>query len=154
MRSVTALANKAYTSILGSLGQGTSGSSPNALSQLNAAGIGPSNTIAFDSSPFTCRKSGRVRIQVYATIQSGGGTLAPLDTISIVIRRDDTTVIGGGAATTVETSAAGLYYVSYAFDDVGVALGVPHVWGLFVTIGNAHTATLGAAAGAVLIEEL
>ena len=154
MKSTTALAKAAWVSLLGSIGDGTGESQPNALSQLNAAGIGPSNTIAFDSSPFTCRKSGRVRIMVYATIQSGGGTLAPLDTISIVIRRDDATVIGGGATTTVETSAAGLYYVSYAFDDVGVALGVPHVWGLFVTIGNAHTATLGADAGAVLIEEL
>jgi hypothetical protein len=143
MKSLHALANKAFTSVLGQLGAGASGGvTNNELSQTNAAPIAPGVTARWDSSPFVPR-TGRVEITGSMTLSKNGGTLAAGDVVTFQLVRDS----GGGqvavgSQSRVTVTAAGADAIAsgaLTWIDALVTPGTTHTYGLLATIAGGHT---------------
>ena len=136
MKSLQALAQSAYTSILGALGTGAPGGSPtgNNISQINAATIGPSAAPQWDSSPFVS-KTGRVLVQGFMSLS--GGTMAPGDQIIGALLQDGVAI----SAQAFVASEGGLAFFS-AVQAVTVTPGVSHVYSITSTVGGGHTAEI------------
>lgn len=123
---------QAVTSILGSVGQGTSTEEPNFLQQVNAASLGPNISPAvtqWDSSPFTARTTGKVIVvgQMIADAQAAGQNVIFHLTIDDVFQPN---VVG--AATSGTDALAPLTFIasSTVIGIYSVVVGVPHVYGI------------------------
>jgi len=135
MNSLTALANRAFTSILGAIGSGAAGGpSSNNLSQINAAPIGPSATPQWDSSPFTSRTG---RVLVMGTMSLSGGTLADTDQVTGNLLQDG---VGISAQTVTGASGAVADFASVMI--VTVTPGVAHTFSVAASVGGGHTASI------------
>jgi hypothetical protein len=152
MKSVTALANKAYTSILGALGRGASGSpSGNNLSQTNAAPIGPGATVEWDSSAFV---SGTGKVLVVGTISVAPGTLADGDAVTVQIFRDGTTPVGGTSEVGAVTATGSVKAFGVATFIDTPAPGASHTYGVRASIGGGHTAQILTGDATIVVVDL
>ena len=113
--------------------------------------IGPSNSIAFQSTGFTSR-TGHVHVTCNVSFEQGGGTLAVGDTVLVQIVRDGAVLLGTPIYQTVTGSATGLFNVSNAVDDT-VTAGSTHFWAAFLQCNNAHTIALGPKRGILHIQD-
>jgi hypothetical protein len=141
MKSIQALANKAYTSILGALGSGASGTpSNNEVSQLNAAPIAAGATVSWVASALVTR-TGKVLVSVNMTASKNGGTLAAGDVVTFQMTRNGAPI--GAQARVTATTAGGDVVATAALTWVD-ALAVPgtsYAYGIIAT-PSAHTCGL------------
>lgn len=153
MKSVTAIANKAYVSILGALGAGSAGTpGENYLSQTNASGVVAGATAAWTSSPFVS-VTGRVEISAEMTLSKNSGTLAAGDVVIFTMLRDGTP-IGGQSRDTARTNGSDVIADG---DLVWVDTPVPgasHTYAIIATILGGHTAGILTHEATIVVQDI
>jgi len=153
MKSVTALANKAYTSILGSLGQGTATEIPNFAAATNGAPIAPAQTNTFGIAGFVAHTTGRILLLGLMSCNCSNAA----DEVLFQPTVDGLVVPASGGAQ-VSVGGADLNHVAPGvimwIESVAVN-GAPHAYGILATNGTAgHTVSTGPGFATVLLYEL
>jgi hypothetical protein len=153
MKSVEALANKAYTSILGALGSGASGSvSDNYLSQTNAAPVAPGTTATWGSSAFVSR-TGRVEISAQMTLSKNGGTLAAGDVVTFTLLRDATPIGGQSRDSALANGADAIANGNLVWVDTSVP-GASHTYAIVATITGGHTGGILTHEATIVVQDI
>lgn len=157
MRSMAALVNKAYLSILGSLGSGASGTPVGHNDcETNGAPIGsPSATVDWTSSSFTSR-TGKVLVIGIATFSKGSGNLADGDLVTFNLVRDiggTPVTVGGQVRVGAVTAGSDVCaYATYAFTD-SVTPQTAHTWSIQAASGG-HTGIFATAEATIIILDI
>ena len=153
MKSVQALANKCYTSILGALGAGSAGTpGENFLSQTNAAPVAPGATATWSSSPFVS-VTGRVEISAEMTLSKNGGTLAAADVVTFTMLRDGTPIGGQSRDTARANGADAIANGDLIWVDTPVP-GASHTYAIIATILGGHTGGILTHEATIVVQDI
>lgn len=151
MKSVTALANKAYTSILGSLGAGAGPEgNPNFLAQTNAAPLAAAQTNTWTSSAFVAKFTGKVLVIGEINVTAS----AVDDSVGYSLEEDGTPIAGPvqPSIPVGHTNAQGYGIVAWI---VSVAVGSSHTFAIAAanaTVG--HTVATATGGASIIVYEL
>lgn len=143
---------RAFTSILGSLGQGTAAEQPNFLIHLNSGGIGAAAEIDFTAPAFTAKTTGKILVAAFM----GVTTQANADEVEFILTKDAGGLVANMLANGV--AGAGLPLCGATLFNVDqVAVGATHTYGISAVLiqpGGHTVAVVGAGQVGVLVYEL
>lgn len=143
---------RAFTSILGSLGQGTATTTPHFSITLNPAGIAAAPSIQVTAPPFTAQTTGKILVAAFM----GVTTQANADEVEFILTKD----LGGLASNVLSNGipGAGLPLCNATLFNVDqVAVGATHTYGIEAVViqpGGHTVAVISGGQVGVLVYEL
>lgn len=131
---------------------GATGATPTSNTQttaLGGGGLSAAGTIGFDSSAFV-PASGKVLVIATFSIAT---IAAPLQTVTVQLRRDGATTIGPAVQITLQGTGINAQCVTIAWIDT-VTAASSHTWGVQATAGGGNTVQSPGSSSSIVLEAL